>query len=189
MGALAGVWLGRQRRDETALPATLRPMLLAVASHLRSVQAGGDPVLVLRDGRLFERELPHVVFQALGSNVTLVEYRKRGNPMAYRAGGGRLMLSAPFAVRVPESTTMFLAPAPPRSARDLPAIAKVAWEESWNRLELSHADIASIVAGQTLSPGLGLHQRTLPAPIYWADGIAGASDTDLRFRGNAPVVM
>ena len=33
------------------------------------------------------------------------------------------------------------------------------------------------------SPGLGNKLRGTPAPIYWADGIAGASDADLRFRG------
>lgn len=189
VGSVAGVWVGRQRRDETALPSTLAPLLRAASAHLRLQGSGDAPLLVLRDGRLFEREVPRVVFRELGSEVTLVEYRKRGNPTAYNTDDGPLLLPAPHAVRIPDATTMFLAPAPPRTVRDMPAVAKVTWEPSWNRLDLSYTELASIIAGQTLGPGLGLHQRTLPAPIYWADGVAGATDSDLRFRGNAPVVM
>ena len=39
--------------------------------------------------------------------------------------------------------------------------------------------------GLSLAPGLGMHRREKPAPIYWADGIAGAHSGDLRFAGNA----
>ena len=43
--------------------------------------------------------------------------------------------------------------------------------------------IAAIITALVYAPGLGNKERTLPAPIYWADGIAAASDIDLRFRG------
>jgi hypothetical protein len=62
-------------------------------------------------------------------------------------------------------------------------VLKLHWEERWNRIGLSTDQILGIVCAMSFSPGLGLHRHTLPAPVYWADGIAGASDTDLRFRG------
>jgi len=50
-------------------------------------------------------------------------------------------------------------------------------------------ELADTLVGLSLAPGLGMHRRERPAPIYWADGIAGASPTDLRFAGNAPIAL
>ena len=145
--------------------------------------------MVVRDGRLFENEVADVVFEILGSRTSLFEYRKGGNPSAVTLGTRTSPLPAPFAVQVPDTDTMFLAPAAPRGVADLPAAAKVVWRGDWNRLGLEASEIASILASQTLTPGLGLHQSNLPAAVYWADGVAGATDSDLRFRGNAPTIL
>lgn len=51
----------------------------------------------------------------------------------------------------------------------------------------SPTDVADSLIGLSLAPGLGMHRREKPAPIYWADGIAGVNPDDLRFAGNAPV--
>ena len=47
-------------------------------------------------------------------------------------------------------------------------------------------DLAEILVALTYAPGLGSRRSRFPAPIYWADGIAGANDRDLRFRGQQP---
>ena len=60
-------------------------------------------------------------------------------------------------------------------------------QQAWDGMRLGPELLARILFAQTLMPGLGLRQRRLPAPIYWADGIAGASDDDLRFRGQCVV--
>ena len=78
---------------------------------------------------------------------------------------------------------MFLVTAPPRNERALQAVAKVTWRSGWNGLQLEPSQIASVLTASATAPGLGLHSRHLPAAIYWADGIAGANDHDLRFRG------
>lgn len=188
-GGLARTWLRHQRRDETVRSETIEPVLNALTRVLLQRGADESPIMVLRDGRVFERESADVFFRAIGDSVTILEYRKGGNPPAARTTDPPSCMTAPYAVQVRNTNTLFLAPTPPRNANTLPSVAKVTWRLGWNRLGLTPADIASTLAAQTVMPGLGPHRRTLPAPIYWADGIAGADDTDLRFRGNAPVWM
>ena len=64
----------------------------------------------------------------------------------------------------------------------LPKISKVTWEKSWNCLKLTPPQITGLLLLSATVPGLGLNPRLLPACIYWADGIASTSETDLCFR-------
>lgn len=89
----------------------------------------------------------------------------------------------PFAGKVPGARTMFLVSAPPRLPDQLPNVLKLAWDDDMNGLQLDAASIAELVTASAAAPGLGLHPHHLPAALYWADGIASASDHDLRFRG------
>ena len=45
--------------------------------------------MVLRDGRLFENENGYLYREALETDVSLFEYRKRGNPQIVNAGDRR----------------------------------------------------------------------------------------------------
>ncbi len=74
------------------------------------------------------------------------------------------------------------------SSGNFGTVLKLSWNESWNGLGLSPRDVAAIMMALVHAPGLGNEPRVLPAPIYWADGIARADDGDLRFRGQ-PVVF
>ena len=78
---------------------------------------------------------------------------------------------------------MFISTTPPSRENALANIFKVTWHPKRNRLNLESSEIAEILISSSAAPGLGLHPHHLPAAIYWADGIAGASDVDLRFRG------
>jgi hypothetical protein len=78
---------------------------------------------------------------------------------------------------------MFLVSAPPRLDDQLPNVLKFAWDDGMNGLQLDAASIAELVTASAAAPSLGLHPHHLPAALYWADGIASASDHDLRFRG------
>lgn len=186
-GSLSGAWVTRQRRDESVSLLSLLRGLEAIRARLVEVDAEDSPVVVIRDGRLFERESTAAFSRALGNPFLLVEYRKRRNPPTMTLMPSVQPLDGPYAVRVPNASTLFLAPAPSRSAVNLPNVAKVTWRSNWNQLDWTAEQIASFLVSQTLTPGLGLHRRTLPAALYWADGIAGADDTNLRFRGNAPI--
>lgn len=87
--------------------------------------ANESPIMVLRDGRVFERESADVFFRALGESVTILEYRKGGNPLAARTTDKPSGVTAPYAEQVPNTNTLFLAPTPPRNPDTLPSVAKV----------------------------------------------------------------
>jgi hypothetical protein len=182
-GNLVRAWIIRQRRDETVGMVGLRRLLHAATDAVSS-EIGDGQLLVLRDGRLFENENARLYREALGVDVSLVECRKRGNPQVFDFCANEVVLpSHPTWATVDGAYVGFLVTNPQRSRKALDQVMKISWRASWNGLSLAPEDIARILVALTLSPGLGLHRRTLPAPLYWADGIAGASDDDLRFRG------
>ncbi len=181
-GGLTGAWTTRQPRDETARSGSLTVLLSACGQRLREAD-GSAKVVVLRDGRLFENEDATLYEAALECDLSLLEYRKRGNPQIVQSNGKPMPFATPVAASVPSATTLFVASAPPRDECALPSFAKVTWKPGWNGLRMTSVEIARMLAASAAAPGLGLHTRHLPAAIYWADGIAGASDSDLRFRG------
>jgi len=172
-----------QRKDETIDRQSLERLLTSCAAAMANRSDVGRGVLLLRDGRHFENEDGGAYPRLLGRTLSVIEYRKRWNPQivgSERSGG---FVSDIFAAHVPGSTTMFLTTTIPRSPSALPDVAKVTWREEWNQLKLTHGEIARSLVSAAAAPGLGLHARHLPAPVYWADGIAGISESDLRFRG------
>lgn len=172
-----------QRKDETIHRQSLERLLTSCAAAIANRSDFGRGVLVLRDGRHFENEDGGAYQRLLGGNISIVEYRKRWNPQIVGSGSSGGFVSRVFAAHVPGCTTMFLTTTTPQSSSNLPEVAKVTWREEWNQLKLTHAEIARSIVSAAAAPGLGLHPRHLPAPIYWADGIAGISESDLRFRG------
>jgi hypothetical protein len=181
-GELVGAWKSEQQLDETARDETLVNLLSRCRTRLLSF----DPsprVMVLRDGRLFSGENSDLYSQELGATVSLFEFRKRGNPQIVFSDTPNLIPNIPIAAMIQGERTMFITTAPPRSQNDLPAVSKVTWHKEWNRIELTTGEVGRLLSTSATAPGLGLHARHLPAPIYWADGLAGASDEDLRFRG------
>ena len=182
-GALSGAWSAWQRRDETASSGILERMIRSAAGCAREV-ASAPRFLVIRDGRLFENEHDRSYIGWLGSDSTLVECRKNGNPQLFlESGGGRHLPEKATWASTSGGDVIFLVTNPMRHKQALDHVLKVSWRHSWDGLGLGEAGIGKLLIALSFSPGLGLHRRTLPGPIYWADGIAGANDTDLRFRG------
>lgn len=185
-GALVESWIAEQRKDETANPVQLERILFHASGLVRELGSPGEVVLVLRDGRLFENESPRTYLEALGKDTSLLEIRKGRNPQVFTKSG---LPTAPCAFLVPDSNTIFVRPAPPRTSQGMPRVLKTSWQSAWNGLSLSPADVAQVLTQLALAPALGTHRIGLPVPIYWADGLAGASERDLRFRGNAPTFI
>lgn len=183
-GRLHRAWTVRQARDETARESSLRAPLALARRELTDADPGAN-VLVIRDGRTMERENPAQVHEAFGANTTVIEFRKRGNPMVIRPAGEPAVVPGPSAFVVGAGGVIFLAAAPSRLAGEPPAVCKVVCDDRWNGLRLDHAELARALVRLAAAPGLGLHARHLPAPLYWADGLAGAGDGDLRHRGQA----
>jgi hypothetical protein len=181
-GALEAAWLKVQPRDETARVSSITKLLACCRLWLNEFEPEPS-IVVLRDGRLFENEDVSLYGRLLRANVSVFEFRKRGNPQIVRGVHPRALPGGPFAAILPDTSTMFIATTAPRDDRSLASIAKVTWRDEWNGLQLQPNDIAKLLASSATAPGLGLHPRQLPAAIYWADGIAGANDEDLRFRG------
>jgi len=184
-GGLVKAWTALQRRDETPGRVLLERLLERCAAELRAIDATAQ-VVVLRDGRVSENE-DAALYSKYFERMSLFEYRKKGNPQIVFQGNPVTVVTHPAAALVPETTTMFVTSTPPRSTNDLAAVAKVSWRPSWNGLALEASELATLLLASALAPGLGLRPHKHPAAIYWADGIAGASDDDLRFRGQ-PVV-
>jgi hypothetical protein len=181
-GGLVGAWAIKQPLDETAQAETLSILLGQCKEKITAI--GKRPqIVIIRDGRMFKNEDCDIYRRFLGSDVSLFEYRKRGNPQMTCFDGAEQFIRKPYAALVPGSNTMFLITAPPKNERAMTAVAKITWRSEWNRLGLKPAEIANILVASAASPGLGLQPRHLPAGIYWADGIAGNSEDDLRFIG------
>lgn len=183
-GALDNCWLSAHPYDEALQPDILGRLLEAAGRRIEVADSVNAPIIVLRDGRLFERETGWT-YRQLGDSVTLIEFRKDGNPPMVR---GRAPVDGPAAGTVPDVHTMFISTTPARTGQ-LATVGKVTWRPNWNELELSPDQITELLVALARAPGLGLHDRFLPAPLYWADGIAGASDRDLRFRGQAHIEL
>jgi hypothetical protein len=181
-GELVGGWMKRQELDETARVETISTLLSSCHMKLTTCESDAR-IVVLRDGRMFENEDSNLYRNILETDVSLFEYRKRGNPQIVFPKQPNFLPGGSIAATLPGASTMFVTTAAPRDERTLAAVAKITWRREWNGLGLEPTEIGKILAASATAPGLGLHSRHLPAAIYWADGIAGANDDDLRFRG------
>jgi hypothetical protein len=190
-GQLVGSWtLDQQQRREDINASVLRRLILAAAESIPASERS-EGIMVVRDGRLFERENADFYRRGLGGPVTLVEFRKNGNPPMLIGTPGQPPQQpiVGWLADTPGESIGFLVTLPRFDVGDFDHVIKIRLPEAWDGMKLGRMRLARILAAQTLTPGLGLHPRTMPAPIYWADGIAGASDHDLRFRGHSPVVL
>ena len=186
-GELCGAWTIRQRRDETVAPASQRLLVKACEARLNEVAGASVPVLCLRDGRVFENEDERTYIDGLGGQVSLVECRKSAVPQVIRTGETWADSGGPAVFQLPQTNTLFVATAAPRLDADLASPLKVSWSTKTNRLGLTATEISRLLIAHAAAPGLGTEAHHLPSALYWADGISGASDTDLRFRGQQVV--
>lgn len=187
-GRLTGSWILDQARQENIEPDVLRRLLDATADRVPSEDRSSG-ILVIRDGRVFESENVDDYTRDLGAPVTLVELRKYGNPPLLLDRNAHLPLGpmASWLPQVGNGTLGFLVTLPNSTQERFDIPLKIWMPDAWDGLGLGPERLARILYAQTLTPGLGIRRRRLPAPIYWADGIAGASDNDLRFRGQCAV--
>ena len=189
-GRLSGAWTVDGPRKEDIPRGTLRRLLEHAARGIPEAEPASG-ILVVRDGRKLEPEDADDYRCDLGAPVTLVEFRKRNNPPLLLDDAGA-QPSDPVVGWVPEARNESLGFAVLSEPSDASAFAKVAklrMKKEWDGMHLGPQGLARVLAAQTLTPGLGLRKRMLPAPIYWSDGIAGASDADLRFRGQAAIPL
>ena len=187
-GRLAGSWVLDQRQQENIEPRVLRRLIEAAAGAIPASDRSSG-ILVIRDGRVFESEKVADYRRDLGGPVTLVEIRKGRNPPLLLGSEARLPENPIVAWRsqARNGSLGFLAPLHDPKKDEFGRVLKIWMKDAWDGMGLGPQRLAHILLAQTLAPGLGMRARSLPAPTYWADGIAGASDKDLRFRGQQVV--
>ena len=181
-GELVGAWTKRQARDETTHADPLKFLLKCCKDKLNSYVDAG-PIVIFRDGRMFENEDANLYRNILETDITILEFRKYGNPQINLIDRPWEFISFPVAAILPEEFTMFIILAPCKNADTLASVKKITWRQQWNGLKLNPDEISTIVTASAASPGLGLQPKHFPAPIYWADGIAKASPENLPFMG------
>ena len=188
-GQLVKSWILDQERQENVKSAALRRLLVTAAREVPMGERSAG-LLVVRDGRVFESEFVDDYRRELGGPVTLVELRKNGNPPMLLGGDARLPTNPVVGwLREAVDGSLGFLTTLPKSVMtgEFGSVLKVWMSQTWDGMNLGPEQLVRILFAQTLTPGLGLGKRRLPAPIYWADGIAGASDNDLRFRGQCVV--
>ncbi len=189
-GRLASAWTHDQQGREDIKPAVLLHLLTAAMTAV-PVSERSSGVLVVRDGRVFESENVEDYRRDFNGPVTLVELRKRGNPPLL-LGEEWQPPKRPTVAWLPEAvggSLGFLVTLPQSAKNEFNGVMKIWMRDEWDGMNIGREHLARILAAQTLTPGLGLRPRRSPASIYWADGIAGASDDDLRFRGQSAMAL
>ena len=191
-GIFEQAWVSEHRRDETISSTILQDLMRRAVASIPSDTIGRG-LLILRDGRLFEKEQYSFYREGFGLPVSLMELRKRKNPPILTSAPegipGRSIFTMIPQERDSQSHISCVVTLPATGGKSFGRVLKLHWRDDWNDLDLRPRDVASIIAALTHAPGLGNRARTLPAPVYWADGIAAASDRDLRFRGQRATLI
>lgn len=175
-GGLAGVWRKIHNRDETISAKFLGDMLLKTADAARKITPDAR-FLVLRDGRLFENETASQYLTPFNKRASLLEIRKNNNPLIAGAEKSARLPTKPVWAVVPGTKTGFLI------THTEGGVLKITWRSCWNNLNITTDQIGQILLCLAMAPPLGIQQAKLPSPLYWADGIAAASDNELKFCG------
>lgn len=177
-GRLRAYWRAIKDIGETLSPDILKEGMTWIVSLAEEI-APGKKFLAFRDGgrprdeplRLYKELLPH-------RRSTLIEYAKRGNPMMLNDG----KQPAPGTLcTTPGSPDSFLFAVQAPLAGSLTKTVKFFTDH--NELEYSKQQIGEILIALCFAPTLSFQPSRLPAPIYWADGLANLSGANLQFGG------
>jgi len=134
--------------------------------------------IVLRDGTLPHNE-PVVEYERVfGDRLTLVECVKSGTGLLHGPSGQPL----PGAMLFPEGsdyTVLYPCVSPQPDVLTHPIKFRIVRDSEG----LSREAVGSLLTALCHSATLSFHPSRLPAPVYWADGLAHVSDTNLQFAG------
>lgn len=142
-----------------------------IESHLED-----SNIIIMRDGRMFKNESLNP-WEKLNTkdNLTYLEIIKNPTPIIY----GKKNNLSPL-VSLEGFSEGFLCPIWDRR-NGLGKTRRIRIRKNPNNYTIEQ--IAELLVATSYQPRLGPHPTLHPSPIYWADGFAGASDTQLQFRG------
>ena len=177
-GALCAYWRALQDKDETLTEEVLRDGLRWIITKAESL-APGRKFLAFRDGSRPKHEKLEIYAELLPhGRSTFIELSKSGNPLFVDSEAA----PAPGTFGVaPESDRHFLYPAV--SPQNDVLTSPVKFFTTHNDLGYSMQQLTEIITALCHVPTLSFQPCSLPAPIYWADGLAGLSHSNLQFAG------
>lgn len=132
-------------------------------------------LIIMRDGRMFKNESLKPWEAFIKNNLTYLEIIKNPTPIIY---GRKDDLSPLFSLE--GCTDGFLCPIWD-GRNGLGKTRRIRIRKNPNKYTIQQ--LAELLVATSYQPRLGPHPTLHPSPIYWADGFAGASDTQLQFRG------
>jgi hypothetical protein len=177
-GQLVAYWRVIKDMDETLTEEILSEGLSYLVEQAETI-APNKKYIVLRDGICPKHETIQFYKDLLpkGRSV-LIEYAKRGNPLMINDGG---QPDAATLCTLPRTTNGYLFTAQAPQSDCLTNTVK--FFSQHNELGYSIEQLAEILCSLCFAPKLSFQPSSLPAPIYWADGIASLSNSNLQFAG------
>ncbi len=173
-GGLRAFWRAKKGEDETVPKAVLEAGLTWVKE-----QAGGEGhFIVLRDGTLPHNELLSTYRRVFEDRLTLVECVKSGTGLLHTPSGQ----PAPGTLLFPEGsdyTLLYPCVSPVAGVLTHPIKYRVAYDS----MEVPVETVGSLLTALCHCATLSFQPSRLPAPIYWADGLAHVSEENLQFAG------
>lgn len=163
-------------RDETFRDPDTDRAVKSLGKFLKAERLIDRPLIVMRDGRMFKNESLKPWERLVSKEqLTYLEVIKNPTPILY----GKHRIQAPL-VTLEGCNDGFLCPIWNRMAEQ-GHTRRIRIKR--NPSKHSMHQIAELLTATCYQPRLGPHPTLHPSPIYWADGFAGASDTQLQFRG------
>jgi len=178
LGRLRAYWRAIKDTDETLSEEVLRDGLGWIVEQAETLAPNRD-FIVFRDGIRPKHETLSLYREFLPTGRScLVEFAKQGNPLFLKDNAP----PQPGTLAIPEGTeTGFIYPI----TSPVPGVLTntVKFFSPLNNLGYSLNQIAELITALCYAPKLSFQPSSLPAPIYWADGLAGLSATNLQFGG------
>ena len=178
LGQLRAYWRALKDADETLSEEVLRDGLGWIVAKAESL-APGRKFLAFRDGIRPKHERLEVYVELLpAGRSTLIEISKSGNPLFVDNNAPPLPGSYGIAE---QSDKIFLYPAVSPQKDVLTNTVKLF--SAHNELNYTMEQLCEINVALCHAPKLSFQPCSLPSPIYWADGLAGLSTSNLQFGG------
>lgn len=177
-GQLCAYWRALKDTDETLSEDVLRDGLGWIVAKAESL-APGRKFLAFRDGIRPKHERLEVYADLLPQGkATLIEISKTGNPLF--VDGDAPPLPGSYGI-AEQSDRIFLYPATAPQTDVLANTVKIF--TAHNELNYTPEQLCDVIVALCHAPKLSFQPCSLPAPIYWADGLAGLSNNNLQFAG------
>lgn len=177
-GALRCYWRAIKNSDETLTEDILNEAITWILKQAEELDPDRN-IVVIRDGRCPHNELIGTYKKLLPEGRSIfIEYTKKGNPILVDDN----QQPKPGTMAVPSgSAEAFLFTA--RSPQKAMLTNTTRFRCRINDMDYTLEQIGAMLISLCFAPKLSMQPSSLPSPIYWADGIASISNTNLQFAG------